>query len=694
MIVITPKYRSFLKPIKEDHSTKTVTMTRKWLFIGYENELPFILSQGVKGLNFPIEIKPEIPLHIGSLDIDKRPMMDEKRVEEVQDFLRVKRLYDESKNSEVAAAVDTAITRSKESLFLPELLVYKLRTLALGQGHEHTILDIGKLWSDTYTSHKDLPEVMLLVAKANIDLGYTKDANYYIDTLINDYSDSLYSQMAMIYKADRFKNSAKAKEASELYLKVLKNTTDMDIASIAATKMAELLISSSRLEEGVEYYKKVFRSNPGFFVKEVMKGYELALFMASFSEFSLAAGLSDSVLGKLDKTHAELKNILLSNARWHAQAGSVDVAKERYERYLNLFPYEADADSVKREYDELFFALRDDNVTSKLTSYEGLIEKYGDDEIGEKAFYEKVLLLAEEHRFDEVKETLGQFTQLESGRFPDIEIESAKLVNDMFFYYLIKEQCGDVVFLYKNYDVSIDSIYDEKIYNCLFDTFEYRLALDICDKNTESASGHFTIEWIGRKVDIYDRISESKRVEQFGEDYLKAMTLYGKPVSLERYMKILRAQSIQKEFRKVLDTADRIETAYPNASNRAEVYDAALRAALKLQDFPQALQYAEKLNRFQERASVTVYTPWAEITYADLLSKRKRYHDAVAVLQSLLQKELKPSDRAQALYTLSSYLDLLGMFDTSKAVLARCVGLKSEDKFSRLCNEAMEILGK
>lgn len=693
-IVITPKYRSFLKPIKEAHTTDSVLYTKKWLFIGYEEKLPFIMSQGVKGLNFPIDIKPDLPLHVGSLDIDKKPLADDKRKEEVEAFLKVKRLFDRGQNEEALLAVDAAIQYSKESLFLPELLLYKLRILALGKGNEHKILDIGKLWADTYTSHKDLPEVMLLVAKANIDLGYTKDAQYFIDVLINDYSKSIYAQMAMIYKADRYKSNTKFDKASELYLKVLKNTQDIDIASIAASKLAEMLIPASKVEEGMAYYKKIFKSNPDFFVKNVMKGYELALYIAGFSEFSLAAGIGERVLDKLDKNHPEFKQVLLNTARWHAQAGSVDDAKVRYEQYMKQFPYEANLEEVKEEYDRLFFSLSDDNVTAKLASYESMIEKYGDGEIGEKAFHEKVMLLAERHRYDEIKDKLGQFTQLDPKQFPDIDIESAKLINEMFFYYLINDRCDDVVFLYKNYDVSIDSIYDEKIYGCLYNTFEYKLALDVCDKNIDAASGHFTIEWIGKKIDVYDRISETKRVSQFGEDYLKAMDLYGQKVSLDRYMKILNARMVEQEYAKVLETADRILDVYPDALNRADIYEKGARAAIKLQDRPKMLQYTERLYRFQDENRVSTYTPWIEMTYADVLAKLGRYRDGVPVLQALLQKDIGTSDRAMALYTLSSYLDQLGMFDTSKSVLKRCVGLGGDDRFSRLCKDAVDILEK
>jgi len=304
------------------------------------------------------------------------------------------------------------------------------------------------------------------------------------------------------------------------------------------------------------------------------------------------------------------------------------------------------------------------------------------------------MLLAERHRYDEIKDKLGQFTQLDPKQFPDIDIESAKLINEMFFYYLINDRCDDVVFLYKNYDVSIDSIYDEKIYGCLYNTFEYKLALDVCDKNIDAASGHFTIEWIGKKIDVYDRISETKRVSQFGEDYLKAMDLYGQKVSLDRYMKILNARMVEQEYAKVLETADRILDVYPDALNRADIYEKGARAAIKLQDRPKMLQYTERLYRFQDENRVSTYTPWIEMTYADVLAKLGRYRDGVPVLQALLQKDIGTSDRAMALYTLSSYLDQLGMFDTSKSVLKRCVGLGGDDRFSRLCKDAVDILEK
>jgi len=273
-IEIVPKQKSFIKPLNINN--KKSELSSSWIIIGYEKTLPFIMSYENRGLNFPIKIETEPPMYVGLLDVDKKPFIENKRETEVRDFLKVKKLYDENRYKEVISEVDGSVKYSSKSLFLPELLVYKLRALSEEKGNEHDIVDTGKIWIDTFTTHKDLPEVMLLVAKANIDLGYTKEANYYIDVLIEDYKKSLFSQMAMIYKADRLKTNMKEDKALALYKKVLVETKDLRIASIAASRLAKIYISLGEIDRGIEYYGKIFKSNPGFFVEEPLNGYELS----------------------------------------------------------------------------------------------------------------------------------------------------------------------------------------------------------------------------------------------------------------------------------------------------------------------------------------------------------------------------------------------------------------------------------
>ena len=689
-LIITPKLKSYIKVLEPLEGNKN--LSKKWLLVGYEDKLPFIHENAKPGLGFKVEINPDVPLHVGSLDIDRTPMQDEKRQTEVKDFLRVKELFEKGENGDTLSAIDSAIKYSKESLFLPELLLYKMRTLVLLGGKEHETIDIGTLWVDTYTTHQDLPEVMLILAKANIDLGYMKEAQYYIDVLIHDYSESLYSQMAMIYKGERYEAASKQKEAAELYEKVLIGTKNVEMASLAAAKLAALFISIGNVETGLEYYKKIFQSNPAFFVKEVMRGYEYATNMASYSEFGLAAGISDEVLDRMDKIHPEFKNILLNNARWHAKAGEVAVAKERYEGYLEEFPFENNIAAVKVEYDKLFFDLDDRNVSARLASYDDLMKKYADSEIGAKAFYEKVLLLAEEHRYDQLKENLERFSKLDDAKFPDKGLDLTRISNEMFFYYLVNNRCADVVYLYKNYQVSVDSIYEDKLYQCLYDQYEYALAQKVADANLETTTGHFSIEWLGRKLDIYDKISLHRRAVDAGTDYVEAMKLYGKKPSLERYMKLLNAMIKEQANLQILESVQMIEADYPDAPNLPELYENAIKAAQKSGDLMQVNQYARKLYTYQNDHGITTYTPWIEFTYADSQAKYERYQSAVKILQDLLQQDLKADERSMALYTQSTYLDQLGLLDLSKKVLKRCVELKGDDRFSRLCQEAVKIL--
>jgi len=688
-ILITPKEKSILK--KYNSKKK---LSSHWIIVGYINNPPFI-SKPTKikeGLNFDISIKNDMPYFVDSLDIDRKPLNDKKAKKSINDFLKIKKLYEEKKYERVIQLANIITKKYPNSIFLPEILAYEIRSLDEMKKYIK-LIDIAKIWIETYTTHEDLPEMMLLGAKAYLETGNTKKADYYIDLLIRDYEDSIYSQLATIYKAKRLESMVKEAQAMVLYRKVLNHTKDIDIASIAASKLARLLLKHEKAQEGINYYKKIYSANPSFFTKEnPLSAYDLAIILTRYNEFGFCAALGDLTLAKLNKDDNNYKNILISSARWHAKAGEIEKAKEKYERFFKEFPYDEMEAELKEEYDKLFFEMNDLSVQQKLKKYDELIKKYGDSEVGNKAFYEKIMLLAKNNRFDEIKNKLGEFMSLSKIYFPDIDIDSKQIVNNMFFYYLMADKCKDVVEIYKNFEVNIDAIYDEKIYNCMIKEYKYDLASQLADKNIYNTSGLFTIKWLGKKLDIYYKTSNFKKATQAGDDYIKSMKLYNQKISYKRYKEIIDANYMQKNYMKVLKIAKTIELLYPKAIDIADVYKIAIKASKKIDNINSLLYYAKKLYNYQEKTNTLLYSPWIEIEYSKALMKTKRYKEAINILQVLAaNKKLSNDKKAKVLYELSTALDNKGYFNLSKKVLQKCIKIEGKSVYKRLCSDSLKI---
>jgi len=685
-ILITPKTKSLLKTYgkRKNH----------WIILAYTDKVPFIIESAKtkEGINFKINIKNKKPYFVGSLDVDKKPFVNKKRKKEIKDFLKTQKMYKEKKYDDVLRIANRVVEKNPDSIFLPEILVYKIRTLD-DQKKYMELLEVSEPWIETYTTHKDLPEVMLLSAKAYLKVGNTKKADYYIDVLIRDYKKSIYSQLATIYKADRLKNMIKESEAMILYRRVLDNTKNIEVASIAANKLAELLLKYDKVEEGINYYKKIYSANPNFFVKEnPIKAYDLAIVMTRYKEIGFCAALSDLTLSKITKDHDDYKKILIASARWHAKAGEIQKAKQKYEQFFKEFPYDDMEKELKEEYDKLFFETNDMKFDEKIKKYDELIAKYPDDEIGIRAFYEKIMLLAKHNQFDKIKNKMGEFMSLSKSYFPDIDIESRQIINNMFFYYLMADDCKSVVDIYKNYEVNIDLIYDEKIYNCMIKEYEYNLADQLADNNIYKSSGYFTIKWLGKKVDIYSKTSNFKKAVDVGDDYLKSMKLFGKNVSYKRYKEIIMANYMQKNFLKVLELTKEIEELFPKKLDIVQMYKIAIKSAKEIDDIKNILHYAKKIYDYQKRTKSSAFSPWVELEFANALMKTKKYSQAINILQEVAQnKKLSKKDKVRVLYELSSALDTQGYFALSKRVLQECVKIKTKSTYKKLCEDGLKI---
>jgi predicted Zn-dependent protease len=135
-----------------------------------------------------------------------------------------------------------------------------------------------------------------------------------------------------------------------------------------------------------------------------------------------------------------------------------------------------------------------------------------------------------------------------------------------------------------------------------------------------------------------------------------------------------------------------IESKYPKDPKTITAYKEAIRFAIAKNDMLSNLKYSEKLYLLQNQLKVYVESPWIEFNYAGLLAKQKDHNKAVAILSTLSTKKLSDSDRARALFEISSNYTATGEKAKAKSSLQECMKIKADSPWKKLCKESLDIL--
>jgi hypothetical protein len=691
-IDITPLYSSKLLPFFKTKIVPTPEKSEIWIITGFKKSQPFTSNKKVSGLKLPIEINFDHKLFVGSLDISKTPLMNKKRAADVNNFLSIQEKFKNGFYEEVIGEVDYIINEHNEFLFLPEVLTLKIQALNLIGNQEERILDTGLLWIKTYTAHKDMAQIMLLVAKAYLDMGIPSESMYFLDVLIEDYSETLYAKMAKIYKADRARTIGDSALALRLYKDVYFNSKDLNMASLAADRLADYYMQMQKPDLAMKYYSKIYEKNINFFMKDgIDKAIDYAYKFSYRKLEKMAAGVGDEILEAIFPNHPKYKEIVVQSARWHAESQNFIKAKEYYEVYLSKFSFEENIPLIKEEYEKLFLHQTDENSTEYIQKLDFLINDFPDEIIADQAFYEKTKFLFKEGNYSDVQKALPRFVGLDLSRFEDVKVLSETYIDHMMQSYLDTNSCKNAVDLDRDFNVTTKHNSLNTFYGCLDNIFAY----DRADKVARLALENTLVEnrklWYERILSIAYNQGKDKKVAATAEEYLILLNSLG--LKLELYY----AKIILKSYKKLandtefIDYAMEYEKLFPSADNILDVYADLALAYERVNESRLSRAYIKKLYRAQEQQSTTLHSPWVDFKFASILEEEGDLQESARTYQKMLQKEISQEERARGLYLLSRVLESLDLKDISMQVLSRCSKMDVKSRYVTLCKEASRL---
>lgn len=686
-------YESKTTPLKSQKNAK------HWTIIIYE-KLPFSkTNRQNNGMNFPVTYpKLQYP-SVGALDLNGVPI-SYVQSNDINLYLEIKKLYEKNEYEEVIDEVEKALQNYPNSIFISEFILYKIRSIDKILDNEDIksdfdrsdVVSLAKGWTKTFTANENMPEVLMLIAKSYLDMGFYSDGNYFLDMLLSEHPESNFTQWAILMYADSLYKNGKKKEAVKLFEDVLYASKDLDTASEAALRLAKYSLNKGKITKAKEYLKKVLNANKEFVFKDEEAAYALAQSLANKELYSIAASIATTLLSKAKKSDENYEALLKNTGLWNEKAKNINDAYQYLKRYQKEFKQGEYEVVVQQALDRLFFELSETNETKLANYYDELIKRY-DNDIGYKALLAKARLHLSKKEYDKVLQMKDKLSK-------DTNSSDAKnILQDAAFWAvnsaMNEDRCLEAIRLIETYAEVEDKLQDKmKLFKCFMRTSRYKKAENLVKKYGDTKDLHKKLMWMISLEDTLfaqkrwqETISLAKDIETLGgilKDKRANEALYNQFFAL---MNLVR-------YEDALEVAIKIEERMPNNFKNVEVYERIAKMAKEQGNDLVLVAYAKKALNLQKEPNVFIYTPNLEYDYIASLQRLNRYEEARDEALLILQRKLKQKDRGRAFYTIAEAYVKTGEIKKANEYFEKCVQFDEQGSWGKICSENLSLKDK
>ena len=163
-----------------------------------------------------------------------------------------------------------AAKRYPNSVFMSEFRLYLARSLYMADEEQKKNAELGvsqidyntrllaeaKAWVRSYASDKAYPEMLFMLMQAYINNDNKNEADYTLSLLMTEHEKSPWMKKALLSYADSMFASDRIIDSIRLYEDVYYMTDELDIASLAATRLAIAHLRQNENEKAKNYYSK------------------------------------------------------------------------------------------------------------------------------------------------------------------------------------------------------------------------------------------------------------------------------------------------------------------------------------------------------------------------------------------------------------------------------------------------------
>ena len=696
-LIITPfekiKLYSMVFDMTKDDTVyqSDVKLARHWMLVGYAKDLPFIKKE-IKvntSINFPFYLSSDKLPMVGGLDIKGNPVHI-KRVGDVKEFLKIKKLYKKKEYEKCLELIEEIMQDYPNSLFNAELLYYKIRVYAKLDDNDN-VLSLSKVFLREFSSDENIPEVLALVARGYSRIGLSIDAEYFFDRLFSEHETSEYAKWGYIYMGEMQEESGASTKALSFYKKALNETAVIDIAVTAAYKLAKYLVTNAKIKKASEYVMKITKAKPEFFIQDLSVSLDMMYKFADNSSYVTAAAIAKAITDATNKDHDEYERLLRDRGLWLAKSDDKKIALKALNEYLKIFPDGLFEERVSVAKDELFFDTNDGNFSEKLKEYNILIEEYENDTIGNRALYEKAKLLLGNKFYSDVLAIEDSIIELDMDVYEDKENIITNAAIGVMQLALDNKECQEVLNISNDYNITLSNEWDDGVYECSMMGGDYLLSKEIASRNLKAKDIEDRKKWLYRHVKVDFATGRYSEVVDASKDLI---SLIEDDSSLE-YKDIYRIlfdtyHRLEKNT-ELLPSIIKIQDIYGLDYKDIERYVAVMTMGNKNKDDNIVIKYAQEVMKIQNSSQSFAQSPFVEFTLFQAYINKEQLEKALSIIKSLDTVELKKDVRARQKYLLGTIYSKLWRAEEAQVAYQEAIDSDASSAWAELAKSANDI---
>ena len=658
--------RAFKKNLFEGYNKrlKSLNIAKKWVIISYKNKLPLIYQKPINGLKFPLEIN--IKPFVGAIDENGNPINYDTQTADVIEYFSILRQY--KKNNLDIDRIDKFLANYPKSLFASDVLYLKIKLLDKQSNSDQVIKEANK-WIKKYAFNEHLPEIILILAKNYANNADMESATYMYERLFTEYEGTKYAYKGMIYLADELYSAGDNKRAFKLYKKAFANTKDLEVASLAASRLGQRYLAERKVKEAVKYYKKLYEANKKYLLNDINQAYQLINDLANNKEYQLAIEIGNDLLNKIDTRNDLYEPLMYRLAKWNYKINNFKKSIKLINKYLSELPYGDFAEEMKNIKNKILFQIPDNNSTLMLQRYDEIIKKYKNNDLAKKALKSKIELLYKLKKYNQILNL-------------DVTDINKTIIANSAKFSIIKDlntsNCNQAIKIYKKFNVKLDKKYDEPLFECAYKIRDFNLASQIPNKYLILDNNKIVLKWLINKAKVFEAQNDYKDLALIIDDIcnLKKTNCYK-----FRYKQFFAYYNLNQP-KKFLSIAAKFLN-NDNVKN-IDIFSKIVLYAQKTDNILMTYTYSKKILELEKKYNTFIQSPEIDFIFTESAKKLNKKGEAIQTLKNILKLNIDEDNKAKAYYMLSSMTG-------KKIYLQKCIKLKKSKTWMPLCKQSLEI---
>lgn len=662
------------------------TTSSHWMIVGYKRRLPLIRMTTTPplGIDFPLEMEETRLPSVGALDIAGMPIQLNE-LGDVSAYMQIKRDYESGKYVQLSNDVDALFTNYPQTIFRAELLLYKMRGLH-HMDESEALLEVSKAFIREYSDDENMAEVLAYTANAYSNVGLQADGSYFYERLFKEYPESKFSSLGMIFLGDQFISGGKQKQAESYFEKALYMTKDVEIASMAAIRLARINLEKGFVEKSADLFEKIIEGNGQYLLHDITENYDTARAFANRGDKKTASDILTAITEHLPKNDDRYEEMIKDIGVWLSETTDKAAAYKALKRYQETYGESTYTAEVQESLDALFYTPEDANKTALIAEYENLESKYADQEIGQKAAFEKAKLYFAQHNYKAVLDMEGSGAEEEEA-YTELKQDSAKA---LAMESLEKGECAAAIGLSKEHNLTLEEKFDKNLYSCAYKTGNYFLAKTTAAKHLKDKDERLL--WLYNYAKTLNKSGQYEELTKVASDVITLSEMEKSSEYDDILQDLFYAYERLGNSQGMIKTIKELEKRRGLEYDDIELYVSMIKLGLKENDDVIIESYANKVMTLQEKTNSYSQSPFVEFAALQILKAQKKDKEQLALLDTLIKRDLNDKEKSRVQYMYGSLLMKEGKNKDAKTAFEASIKADETSAWAALSKDALELV--